>query len=127
MGINTHVYTVYGFKTEWDDDFYEAREVIEEELYDKYKERKHFPKEAQIDSVIDSMCGSFMAFGKILYDSGDFRWCDEMNNFQELDVSDENLKKIKSEYKAKFEELYPNFIHLIKDKEWKVLNLIHYS
>lgn len=127
MGINIHVFTMYGFKTDWDDDFYESYDEVEEYLYDKYKKREDFPKDSQIESVVDSMSGESFAFGHILYDSGDFRWCENMNYFQELDVSENNLKKIKIEYEEKFKKLYPKHFHLIENKEWKVFNLIHYS
>ena len=38
MGINMHVYTVYGVKLPWDDSFYEAYEEIEEALTDEFGE-----------------------------------------------------------------------------------------
>jgi hypothetical protein len=36
MGINTHVYTIYGIRLAWDNDFYEEYESIEEALIDEF-------------------------------------------------------------------------------------------
>lgn len=125
MGINTHVYTVYGVRLDWDDAFYEAYEEIEEALLDEFGWGN--PQEAgrQIEAIMDSMMGEYMVLGHILYDSGDFRWCEDMNNYQEIDTS--NLKSMQRMYKEEFKRLYPDHFHLIAHYDFKLINLIHYT
>lgn len=125
MGINTHVYTVYGVRLDWDDAFYEAYEEIEEALLDEFGWGN--PQEAgrQVEAIIDCMMGEWMILGPILYDSGDFRYCEDMNNYQEIDTS--NLESIERVYKEEFKRLYPDHVHLLEGKEFRLINLIHYS
>lgn len=125
MGINTHVYTVYGVRLDWDDDFYEAYEEVEEALLDEFGRGN--PQEAgrQVDAIMDCMGGEYMILGHKIYDSGDFRYCEDMNNYQEIDTS--NLLKLEFEYKEQFVRLYPNHVHLLEGKDFKLINLIHYT
>jgi hypothetical protein len=125
MGINTHVYTVYGVRLDWNDDFYEAYEEIEEALVDEFGYGKPQPADRQIEAVIDGMGGEYILLGEIIYDSGDFRYCDDMNNYQEIDMS--NLESLELEYKEQFARLYPDHVHLLEGKDFKLINLIHYS
>jgi len=125
MGINTHVYTVYGVKLDWNDDFYEAYEEIEEALLEEFGYNKRAPEDRQIEAIIDCMGSEYMIFGPILYDSGDFRWCENMNNYQEIDTS--NLESIQRMYKEEFKRLYPDHFHLIAHHDFKLINLIHYT
>lgn len=111
MGTNIEVLTVYGIRIDWNADFYSEFSKVDDA--------------DQIESVIDNMCGEYMIFGKILYSSGDFRYMENMNDFQELDILD--MEKYKPEYIKKFKDLYPEHIHLIQDREWKLMNLIYYS
>lgn len=127
MGVNINVYTVYGVKTAWDDNFFEAHETIEETLVDEFGYGKPIPADRQIETIIDGMGGDYFVFGKILYDSGDFRYCDDMNDFKEIDCSLTALNSIKTEYMEKFNRLYPEHIHLLEGKDWKMFNIIHYS
>ena len=124
MGVNINVYTIYGIKTPWDDAFHEEYERIEEILVYEFGYGKPLPADRQIEVLIDGMSGEYFIFGKILYDSGDFRYCDDMNDYQELNLNE--FEQIKQDYILNFNRLYPNFSHLIQDKEWKLLNLIHY-
>jgi hypothetical protein len=125
MGINTHVYTVYGVRLEWNDDFYEAYEEIEEALLEEFGYNKRAPEDRQIEAIIDCMGGEYMIFGPILYDSGDFRWCENMNNYQEIEEVGLFGKWL--EYKKEFSKLYPEHVHLLEGKLVKLMNLIHYS
>jgi len=125
MGINTHVYTVYGVRLDWNDDFYEAYEEIEEALLDEFGYNKRPPEDRQVEAVIDCMGGEYMVLGPILYDSGDFRYCEGMNNYQEIEEVGLFGKWL--EYKKKFTKLYPEHVHLLEGKLVKLMNFIHYS
>lgn len=125
MGINTHVYTVYGVKLPWDDAFYEAYEEIEEALIDKFGWGKPQPAGSQIEAIMDGMGEEYMILGPILYDSGDFRYCEDMNNYQEIYV--DRLESMQRMYKEDFERLYPEHYHLIVHNDFKLINFIHYS
>lgn len=125
MGINTHVYTVYGVRLDWDNDFYDAYEEIMEALLDEFGWGN--PQEAgrQVEAIIDGMVKKYIILGHIIYDSGDFRYCEDMNHYEEIDTS--NLLNLELEYKEQFARLYPDHVHLLEGKEFKLINLIHYS
>lgn len=125
MGINMHVYTVYGVRLSWDDAFHEAYEEIEEALIDEFGWGKPQPADRQIEAIIDAMMGEYMVFGLKLYDSGDFRYCDDMNNYQEIE--EVGLFGKWFDYKEQFARLYPNHVHLLEGVQPKLINLIHYS
>lgn len=125
MGINMHVYTVYGVKLPWDDAFHEAYEEIEEALVDEFGYGKPHPADRQIKAIIDYMMGEYMVFGPLLYDSGDFRYCDDMNDYQEIE--EVGLFGKWFDYKEKFARLYPGHVHLLEGVEPKLINLIYYS
>lgn len=125
MGINTHVYTVYGVKLPWDDAFYEAYEEIEEALCDESGYGKPKPAGSQIEAIMDGMMGEYMILGPILYDSGDFRYCEDMNNYQEIVIDGLHVEWL--DYKEQFARLYPNHVHLVEGVEPKLINFIHYS
>ncbi len=125
MGINMHVYTVYGVKLDWDNAFYEAYEEIEEALLDEFGWGKPQPADRQIEAVIDGMMGNYIILGHKIYDSGDFRYCDDMNDYQEIDTS--NFLNLELEYKEQFARLYPDHVYLLEGKDFKLINLIHYS
>lgn len=125
MGINMHVYTVYGVNIGWDQAFYDAYEEIEEALYDEFGYGKPIPADRQVPTIVDAYASDYIILGEILYDSGDFRYCDNMNSYQTLDVS--NLVNIELEYKEQFAKLYPDHVHLLQGKDFKLINMIHYS
>ena len=125
MGINMHVYTVYGVRLPWNDAFYEAYEEIEEALTDEFGWGKPQPADRQIETIMDAMMGEYMVLGLMLYDSGDFRYCDDMNNYQEIE--DVGLFGKWFDYKEKFARLYPDHVHLLEGVQPKLINLIHYS
>lgn len=125
MGINMHVYTVYGVKLPWNDSFYEAYADIEEALLDEFGYGKPQPADRQIEAIIDAMMGEYMVLGLKLYDSGDFRYCDDMNNYQEIE--EVGLFGKWFDYKEQFARLYPDHVHLLEGVQPKLINLIHYS
>ena len=125
MGINTNVYTIYGIRLPWSDEFNNANTAIEEQLADEFGYGKPYPDDRQISAIFDELTGDYIILGKILYDSGDFRYCEDMNDYTEIDVS--SLENYKKEYLAKFHALYPDFASLVEGKEWKLINIIHYS
>lgn len=125
MGINTHVYTVYGVRLPWNDAFHEAYEEIEEALLDEFGYGKPQPADRQIEVIMDYMSCDYMILGTRLYDSGDFRYCDDMNNYQEIEEVGLFGKWL--DYKEKFARLYPDHVHLLEGVQPKLLNLIHYS
>lgn len=126
MGINIHVYTAYAVKLPWDGAFYEAYEEIEEALIDEFGWGKPKPADRQIEAVMDSMMGEYMILGPILYDSGDFRYCEDMNNYQEIDIDDFELSNLWYTYVDKFKHLYPEHKHLLTGDGPKLINFIHY-
>ena len=125
MGINMHVYTVYGVRLPWNDAFHEAYEEIEETLLDEFGYGKPQPADRQIEAIIDAMMGEYMVLGLKLYDSGDFRYCDDMNSYQEIE--EVGLFGKWFDYKEQFARLYPDHVHLLEGVQPKLINLIHYS
>lgn len=112
MGIDTRVYVVCGVKVnDYDTDFSKAYD----DVYDS----------CPIDIVLDGMCGDYMVFGKILYESGNFRYdCDDNNEDKVIDIT--NLADIEKEYKLEFERLFPKFKHYV-EQPFKLMTFTHYS
>ena len=125
MGINTHVYSYWGVRTEWNDEFYSAYEDIEEANDEEYGYNKA-PAEAQIEVLLDGMNCEYMIFGERLYDSGDARW-GEMNNSNEVDIYPEKLDILHYEYMEQFKRLYPDHYEWLNSKPWHLVNFVHYS
>lgn len=125
MGINMHVYTVYGVRLPWNDAFHEAYEEIEEALVDEFGYGKPQPSDRQIEVIMDAMMGEYMVFGLKLYDSGDFRYCDDMNSYQEIEEVGLFGKWL--DYKEQFARLYPDHVHLLEGVQPKLINFIYYS
>lgn len=125
MGINTHVYSYWGVRTEWHKDFYNAYEEIEEANIDQYGYNKA-PAGTQIEVLVDGMSCEYMVFGVQLYDSGDARW-GEMINSNEVEINNAVLEQMRAEYMAKFKTLYPDQYDWLAAKPWRLVNLVHYS
>lgn len=113
MGVSTHFYTIYGIKIDsYPDDFSEA--------YDEAYDDDDTPY-----VLLDGMCGDYMIFGKILFDSGDMRWGFEKGDaFKTIDIP--GLLKIESEYKEEFLKKFPQFSHYM-DGQFQLMTLVHYS
>lgn len=112
MGVSTNVYAIYGVRLEWDDELIDMME----EYYDK-------TDSYGVDSICDYMCGEYMVFGILLYNSGDARW-GEMCNIESIDIS--NLADEREEYIRRFEKLYPSKLDLIS-VPWKLECFVHAS
>jgi len=125
MGINVHCYSYWGIRTEWNKEFYDAYEEIEEANIDTYGYNKE-PADAQAKVLMDGMSGEYMVFGERLYDSGDARW-GEMVNSNEVEINQTILDTMREEYMAKFRQLYPEHFGWLNSKPWRLVNLVHYS
>ena len=119
MGINVHVYSYWGVRTEWN----EAVSDRMEELWDT---------DIDIDPaddahiLCDGMSGEYLIFGERLYDSGDSRW-GEMVNSNEVEIDQTILDRMREDYMAKFKVLYPDQYEWLAAKPWRLVNLVHYS
>jgi hypothetical protein len=124
MGINTHCYCYWGVKTAWSDEFSDANEEVYGANTAKYGYGKS-PGDADVDHMMDGMSGEYMVFGVQLWDSGDARW-GEMVNEDQTEINDKILEAWRTEYIEHFKSLYPNLVHLV-DVPWKLINFVHYS
>lgn len=125
MGINTNVITMFGVRIPWDEDLYSDYEEIEEKLIEEFGYSNPKPPDSQIPAIFDGMLGEWIYLGVVLYDSGDFRYMDNMNDYQESDIW--NLDNLRVEWLNNFRRLYPQHEHLALNKRWKLLNFIYYS
>lgn len=116
MGINTHYYTVYGVKVEFNDELNE--ELHSENLYDIIHDSE------QLDIIADGMGAEYMIIGKILFDSGDLRWGDIIDTFVEINI--EHLPAMKELATEQFMNHFPSYGYML-DNEWKLMTLVHYS
>lgn len=99
MGISTHAYAVYGVKIPWNEDFCDAHELV----YDD----SDLP-----DLIFDGMSGEYIVIGKILFDSGDYRWGFEKGDtYKTVDTS--KLSEIERDYREQFAKKFPNFEHYL--------------
>jgi len=117
MGINVHVYSYWGVRTEWN----EAVSNRIEEVYDM----KIDPAD-DVDILTDSMSCEYMVFGVELYDSGDSRW-GEMYNSNEVDITQDKLDQMRFDYMEQFKRQYPDYYEWLAAKPWRLVNLVHYS
>lgn len=111
MGINTHYYTVFGIKLDWNDEFNEA--------YDEVYDDDDTPT-----VILESMCGEYLILGDILYDSGNLRWGDMKDAFVEIDT--EKLPELEAKYKQEFIAKFPEFKELVA-KPFKLMTFMHLS
>lgn len=72
------------------------------------------------------MSCEYMVFGVQLYDSGDDRW-GEMNNSNEVEISQEILDRMRKEYMEQFKLRYPDQYDWLAEKPWRLVNLVHWS
>ena len=111
MGIDTHYYTMHGVKTAWNDDFAQA--------YDEVYNDDDTPF-----VLLESMCGEYMIFGNILYDSGNLRWGDMKDSFVEIDIHKLGEKEL--EYRKQFIAKFPEFEKFMYEP-FKLMTFVHYS
>jgi len=122
MGININVYTIWGLKHPMDTSFRKEWGDIEEHLFERYGNRD-YPESFQIRAIIGD---NYVVVGHVLYDSGDFRYMDNMNEYAKLDIDPKELRRLEREYKRKFAKLYPRHKYLV-DQPFELFNMIHYS
>jgi hypothetical protein len=125
MGINTHCYCYWGVKTIWSEEFSDANEEMYEATVAKHGHGKPFPADSEVDYMSDDMGGEYMVFGVQLWDSGDARW-GEMVNETQTEINGEILETWRAEYIEHFKSLHPDLVHLV-DVPWKLINFVHYS
>ena len=118
MGINIHVYSYWGVRTEWS-------KAVSDRWNELDSEHDIDPKD-DVEILMDGMGGVYMVFGVRLYDSGDARW-GEMVNSNEVEINDAILEQMQSEYMNKFKQLYPDQYEWLAAKPWRLVNLVHYS
>jgi hypothetical protein len=117
MGINIHVYSYWGVRTEYNNDVSDRWNDLDEQDISPVN---------NVEILMDGMSGEYMVFGVRLYDSGDSRW-GEMINSNEVEVNDAILETMRSEYMSKFKTLYPDQYEWLAAKPWRLVNLVHYS
>ena len=112
MGIDINVYAVMGTKVDWDDSFSDAYDAV----YDDHDTP---------EVIMDGMCGEYMVFGQLLWDSGNFRWgVEEGSQFMKIDMV--SLPKIEAEYKQAFVKKFPTFADYM-DRPFDLLVFTHVS
>jgi hypothetical protein len=111
MGIDTHYYTMHGVKTEWNDDFAQA--------YDEVYDDNDTPF-----VLLESICGEYMIFGNVLYDSGNLRWGDMEDTFVEIDI--QKLGELELKYRKEFIAKFPEFEKFMYEP-FKLMTFVHYS
>ena len=116
MGISTHYYTVYGFKTKWDDAVSEFNESVYDDAYDD---------DDTPNVILECISGEYAIFGEILFDSGDLRWGEIEDAYVEIDL--DILDEIEAKYRKDFAAKFPQHTHLINDKPFKLMTFVHYS
>jgi hypothetical protein len=117
MGINIHVYSYWGVRTEYNNDVSDRWNDLDEQDISPVND---------VEILMDGMSGEYMVFGVQLYDSGDSRW-GEMVNSNEVEINDAVLEQMQSEYMNKFKQLYPDQYEWLAAKPWRLVNLVHYS
>lgn len=107
MGVSCHFYTVYGVKLSYDDSFADA-------YYD-----------ANLKIAPTAIFGEdYIILGKILFDSGDLRWCEYEDSFVEIDLN--SLTSIEEEYKLQFRTAFPEYAGLVY-APLKLMTLAHFT
>ncbi len=111
MGIDIHVYTVYGVKVEWNDNFVDDYD----DVYDR----------CPLNIIMDGMGAKYLVFGKNLFSSPNFRWDDGGGDvFTEITV--DQLSDFEAEYRAEFAKWFPQYTDLISEP-FKIISFTHYS
>jgi len=108
MGVSTNVYTVYGVRHDWDEEFSEAYD-------DVYEDLEQFV-------ILDGMSGEYIVIGEILFDSGDSRW-EPMAGFSNIDISD--LPQKRADVERAFAEKLPSHTRMLEG-DWSLMTFVHY-
>lgn len=112
MGIDTHVYGVWGIRIEgYPQDFSDAYEQVYEDL--------------PLEVIMDGMNGEYMIFGKRLFDSGNIRYgMDDGDGCKQIDLSD--FADFEKEYKETFCKWLPEFKYYM-EQPFRLIMFTHYS
>lgn len=96
----------------------------EGELHSKFE-----GKDVECAIITDGMDCDYIIIGKILFDGGDLRWGDTLDDFVEIATSEENLKSIKDAALAYLEANieHDTLVAEMKNGEWKMMVFVHYS
>lgn len=127
MGINIHVYTVWGIRLDWDKELYDTHQDYIEGSYDRYEYGTPFPEDEDIPSLHDSMTGSMLIFGIVLYDSGDFRYMRDMCDYKEIPTDAEHLNELRQQYLDKLRTRIPDMPLDKIDQPWTMFSMIQYT
>lgn len=112
MGVNTHIYVMFGTKIEWDDAFNDAYEEVYNDISTPHV-------------VFDGMSGEYMVLGEMLWNGGDIRWgLEDGEANKSIDIN--SLQLIEKNYKESFCKKFPNFMHLM-DTSFMIQAFLHYS
>lgn len=117
MSVDLSFYTMFGLKSDWNDDFIDAYNKI-------YETSRYWLPTVNgntVDVVMDGMGGEYIVFGEVICCTSQY---DADTSFTEIDIS--ALEDRETRYKTKFKEDYPDFYHLI-DKPFKLICFAHYS
>ena len=118
MGIDINIYTIYGVKLEYDEEFSEAIDDADDARGIDLPDDFPFV-------LFDGMSGEYMILGKKLFDSGNFRWSTtDGDTCIETDPAD--LEKYRETYIKEFIKYFPKFRYLLDD-EWQIISIIHYG
>lgn len=124
MGINTHYYTFWGVVLDYNlfgkntEENIIKNEQFHEELYTAGSSSKW-------SYIGDGMNGEYLLLGKILFDSGDLRWSDFEDTWQEIPL--DKLPELDVEWRKAFQEDVPDYAYLIDNVPSKLITLAHYS
>ena len=115
MGVDTQVYTYYGIKRDWDEECEKFTEIYSD---DRDADDPHFLQECYSND--------WLIFGIKLYDSGNFRWGDDLSgdDFKTFDTG--KLWAQEAEYRKKFKEKFPQFTELI-NQPFELFSFIYYT
>lgn len=113
MGVDTNIYTIFGVKIDWDDDF-----------NDTYDEAYDDPDTPWV--LLDGMMGKYIILGKLLFDSGNIRWGLEDGDVYK-EIAPDDLANMEQSYREAFNKKFPQFKDLIVDRPFKLLCITHYS
>lgn len=115
MGVNVHVYGVWGIKIAWNDLLNAAYEEIYE-IYDN--------PQAPF-ALFDGLSGEYIVLGHKLFNSGN-----AYNGFSygdsEVILSVDALAQLEADYKAQFKRMLPEFSHLM-NTPFQIIMITHWT
>lgn len=111
MGIDVNVYTVFGVKAPWSEQFVDDYD----DVYEK----------CPVDIIMDGMGGDYLIFGKHIFSSPNFRWNDGDGDAMTFtDISE--FPAIEQSYRNEFAKWFPQHVELL-NAPFKLITFTHYS